>query len=384
MGCVLIGIGIGSMLIGLQSSISENRLRKNIRSLITSGLVNVYPFGLASDVNLSRLINVYPMGGHEILKKANKNIKMLGITVNLFVSQRNYMYMQLQRMVERGCKLQILMLNPHSPHVAYRERDENNMHLKEQIELAINIKKLFIYDIKKEYRSNVKIKLYDAYPLYSMLIIDDNLIRVTPYLYNKKGLESPTLEYINKKGGLFEVYSKHFDDLWNAETTVDLFKVHENGILESFLNERDKPPPMLETTFIQSKSELYYITKLIARGAASGRTPPFGLENEFSMLKYVKVHPESIKLIDNDVTFDVEILDDNNNKLTIYTRAHLAERAEKTVEEILKEALKYVKDEKSLEEEKESKSEGLVEVSPRILVRFSPDPKSIKRPLNKW
>lgn len=171
---------------------------------------------------------------------------------------------------------------------------------------------------------------------------------------------------------------------------LERLSVDESGMIGSFLDDRPKsdnqrkPPPVIPKVFSRSKSELYYITKLIARGAASGGTPPFGLGNEFSRLEYVKVDPASIKVIDNDVTFSAEILDDNNNKKTIYTRSHLAEieEKEKTVEELLKEALNYVKDEKSLKEEKEDKSKGLSNPSRDTRARHSLDPNSIKKSLN--
>ncbi len=168
---------------------------------------------------------------------------------------------------------------------------------------------------------------------------------------------------------------------------LERLSVDESGMLGSFLDGRPKsdnqrkPPPVIPKVFSRSKSELYYITILIARGAASGGIPPFGLGNEFSRLEYVKVDPESIKVIDNDVTFSSEILDDNNNKKTIYTRARSTEEKEKTVEDRLKEALNYVKDGNSLKEEKEDKSKGLSKPSPDTLARHSPDPNSIKAPL---
>lgn len=169
---------------------------------------------------------------------------------------------------------------------------------------------------------------------------------------------------------------------------LERLSVDESGMLGSFLDDRPKsdgqrkPPPVLPKVFSRSKSELYYITKLIARSATSSRTPAVGLENEFSTLKYVKVNPESIKVIDNDVTFSAEILDDNNKKVTIYTRAHLTETGEKTVEERLKEALKYLKDTKSLKEEKDEKSKDLVKPSRDVIARYSRNPDSIKKSLN--
>jgi len=168
---------------------------------------------------------------------------------------------------------------------------------------------------------------------------------------------------------------------------LERLSVDESGMLGSFLDNRPKsdnlrkPSLVINKGFLRSESELYYITKLIARGAGSGGTPPYGLGNEFSMLGNVKVDPGSIKMIDNDVTFSAEVLDDNNNWKTIYVRARSIEEKEKTVEDRLKEVLIYVKDEKSLKEEKEDKSKGLKRPSRDTIASYSLDPNSIKKKL---
>ena len=82
-------------------------------------------------------------------------------------------------------------MNPDSTHVNFREIDENNTDLKGQIIQLIHHEKLFINNLEEEYRSNVEIRLYDTYPSLSMTIIDENILRVTPYLFNKKGRVSP-------------------------------------------------------------------------------------------------------------------------------------------------------------------------------------------------
>ncbi|MFZ3166379.1 MAG: DUF5919 domain-containing protein [Candidatus Methanoperedens sp.] len=167
-------------------------------------------------ITKSGLVNIYPRGGSSvILNMTNKNVKMLGITLSYYFFPDSEEWVQLSSLMEKGCTLQILILNPDSTHVNFREIDENNTDLKGQIIQLIHHEKLFIENLKEEYRSNVEIRFYDTYPSLSMTIIDENILRVTPYLFNKKGRASPTLEFVRKEKGVFDAYLNHFNDMWN-------------------------------------------------------------------------------------------------------------------------------------------------------------------------
>lgn len=102
--------------------------------------------------------------------------------------------------------------------------------------------------------------------------------------------------------------------------------VDEEGMLGSFLDRRSelkdwrKPYPFITTVAGHSEPEMDYITDLIADGAANGGKPPFGLENEFSMLEYVNVHPDSIKVIDNYLFRWDEIPGNDDGRLIEYLK----------------------------------------------------------------
>lgn len=222
---VIRDIGITFILIGIAIIFYEHFIRMNLVELIQQIYKNskddlkklIDAQCEFKSIKDSGLINVYSTeGSSEILNLARKNIKMLGITINYYFTPGGNEYKKLQQLVKNGCKLEILMLDSESEFVGYREKDEDNEHLKEQIELSFKIKKKFIEELPDEYKSNVKINFYDNYPVYSMTIIDDNLIRVTPFLYKKKGRACPTSDYIRKPGGVFEDYFEHFNDLWKS------------------------------------------------------------------------------------------------------------------------------------------------------------------------
>ena len=223
---VLKEVGIALIIIGLAILFYEYFLRKNMIDLIEQFVKSNFMAmiddhcervkSMNESITKSGLVNIYPRGGSsEILNLTNKNVKMMGITLSYYFFPDSEEWAQLSSLMERGCTLQILILNPDSIHVNFREIDENNTDLKGQIIQLINHEKFFINSLKEEYRSNVEIRLYDTYPSLSMTIIDENILRVTPYLFNKKGRTSPTLEFVRKEKGVFDAYLNHFNDMWN-------------------------------------------------------------------------------------------------------------------------------------------------------------------------
>jgi len=224
-------IGIALIIIGFAILFYEYFLRRNMMDLIeefvrTNFMAMITQHcekakSISESVLRSGLVNVYKKGGSsDILDLAKENIKLLGVTLNYYFYPDSDEWTRLKSLVEGGCTLHILILDPNSPHVAYRERDENNEKLKDQINHLYNLEKEFIENIKDEFKPNVEIRFYDTYPTCAMTIIDETLMRVTPYLYNKRRRACPTMEFMRSKDGIFESYLEHFNDLWKkAENT---------------------------------------------------------------------------------------------------------------------------------------------------------------------
>ena len=224
-------IGIALIIIGFAILFYEYFLRRNMMDLIeefvrTNFMAMITQHcekakSISESVLKSGLVNVYKKGGSsDILDLATKNIKLLGVTLNYYFYPDSDEWTRLKSLVENGCTLQILILDPNSPHVAYRERDENNEKLKDQINHLYDLEKEFIANIKDEFKPNVEIRFYDTYPTCAMTIIDENLMRVTLYLFNKRRRACPTMEFMRSKDGIFESYLEHFNDLWKkAENT---------------------------------------------------------------------------------------------------------------------------------------------------------------------
>lgn len=115
--------------------------------------------------------------------------------------------------VTKGVCIRILTLNPESPFVKQREKDENKV--QDEIKKTI----LDLIDWVDELKAiapngdNIQIKFYDTYPLDSYLRID-NHVYIGPNMYKK--ISQQTISYEFKGNSLgYLYYSKYFDALWD-------------------------------------------------------------------------------------------------------------------------------------------------------------------------
>ena len=212
-------IGIALIIIGLASLFYEQFLRMKIIDMVGKNLNEHFEkkceFKSIRSLGLNNLYRT--SADYNIIDKATKEIKLLGIPINSYFHDGCHEYNKLQELVKSNCKLKILMLNPNSRHVYYRGKVEKNPELKGDIKRSFEKKQRFIDELPERVKQNVEIKFYDTYPLYAMTIIDDCFIRVTPFLYNKVGQQGPTSDYERKAGGIFDAYVEHFNDLWNEK-----------------------------------------------------------------------------------------------------------------------------------------------------------------------
>jgi hypothetical protein len=154
------------------------------------------------------------------------------------------------------------------------------------------------------------------------------------------------------------------------------------GSLGALLDGRRKPPPAVGELWAQSKAEVYLLTTFIARAAAQGQPPPFdeALEDILPKLKNVTLMPDTIQVIENDVVFSVQALNNNSQPVQIWVRTRADKAlAEKTLEERLFEALSNVHDKEPPAEEPEpTESEPtLIRVSSDTIAKFSTDQAAI-------
>jgi hypothetical protein len=116
--------------------------------------------------------------------------------------------------VEKGLKMRLLTIDPNSPFVIQREKDE--MKICGEIKQSIEELEKWVNELKKAAPNpeNVQLRFYDSMPLDHYCRQDDNLF-IGPYLYGIEGQQAISYEF-DCYGMGYEYYTNYFEHLWLA------------------------------------------------------------------------------------------------------------------------------------------------------------------------
>lgn len=248
-----------------------------------------------------------------------------------------------------------------------------------------------------EYKNNFN-KLIEFYERASKRT--DTIITNTLNLYNKlKGVPLPLITGAAHTAKITEILKKKkishvvikpialAEGKNRAELAKDAFErkqkklsVDDKDLIGSFLDGRWKPSPVLDQVWIRSKSELYYISVLLAHAVKKGDRPPFNsLRSEFASLGYINIDRESFRIIRNNVIFRVRAQTNRPDREETFwgLAAVIASVDRKPLEERLREILDDARD-KGIKVEKKT-GVKLVKTSLDTIAAFSRSLDTINR-----
>ena len=182
--------------------------------------VNEHLVDSANQVSLTSFLeNVYPHRGAlekereiKLISEAKENVKVLGISHRTLWAETEDFLSALMEAGYKGIKISFLILDPNGNNLAPKAADEgdNPDNWKNEIENSIN---RFI-KLKQDHPPiNLEVYTYDIFPIWHMVIIDDNIGLIGYYPSGKSGSSSP-LYLINKSDlSLLTPFIKCFDTI---------------------------------------------------------------------------------------------------------------------------------------------------------------------------
>ncbi len=120
--------------------------------------------------------------------------------------------------IKRGCRVQILLLDPKSCHAKHRAKDLG--YPDDQIvirRIEGNLAELGRFCCKNEISKNAEIRLYSETPTLVLFAYDGTIV-FSPYLKEMMGLQAPQIEVRGDKSLFFKKLKKHFNNVWNSAT----------------------------------------------------------------------------------------------------------------------------------------------------------------------
>jgi Domain of unknown function (DUF5919) len=152
-----------------------------------------------------------------------QRIRMAGLSLNLLCQQ--YPDRALLAMLEAGTTIDCLFLDPDGENIGRRNREEGHPPetLATLTRLNIDALRSVAAKLSPEANGNLRIRTYDETVRFNIIIIDDSICVVQPYLPNARGVESPTLVMRRSAaaaGGLFDTFAQVFSSMWDRAAEV--------------------------------------------------------------------------------------------------------------------------------------------------------------------
>lgn len=171
-------------------------------------------------VYTSRSEFVHEMPPYQLFDEADR-IQVAGLSLNLLC--QNYPDRALRARVESGTAVEALFLDPAGSYIKQRDQEEGHAAGMLSTLTDVNIQALRRAKAKlsPEVRDNLKIRVYDETVRFNIMIIDDRLCVIQPYLPDARGVESPTIVTEKQdEPGLFDTFAQVFTSMWDRAKDV--------------------------------------------------------------------------------------------------------------------------------------------------------------------
>jgi Domain of unknown function (DUF5919) len=162
------------------------------------------------------------MPAHTLFDHAT-SIRACGLSLNLLCQQ--YADHSLRRLAESGTSMQFLFLDPDGNAIRDRENEENYQQGTLSHLTRINIRS--VQDrvravLTDEASTRLEIAIYDETIRFNIVVIDEQIAIVQPYLPGLRGIDSPTFVLRRRweNRGLFPVFDAVISSLWTRARKI--------------------------------------------------------------------------------------------------------------------------------------------------------------------
>jgi len=146
----------------------------------------------------------------------NGDFAFWGISAKRFVNENSI----LNKFIEIGNKektIRFLLLNPDCPNLERKAIDEGEdpKIWREEIKMTISRLK----DFAKKNNIEIKIRLFDTFPVWRIVMMNNSLMYVTYFIKNRQGILSPLLKLSDDcYDNLYRAFKIQFEDVWKYQS----------------------------------------------------------------------------------------------------------------------------------------------------------------------
>lgn len=191
-----------------QQALPEPNALDKILTKRYSDVTAVYP-------SRSAFASAHPV--HSLFDGAT-DIRAAGLSLNVLCQQ--YPDASLYQLAGTGTQLRLLLLDPDGGAIKQRECEEGYQSgfLRSLNELNLDVLRRVAERLPSDKQSNMQVAVYDETLRFNIILIDERLCIVQPYLPHSRGVESPTIviERSTRGPGLYSMFEQVFIKAWEG------------------------------------------------------------------------------------------------------------------------------------------------------------------------
>ncbi|MFN2494534.1 MAG: DUF5919 domain-containing protein [Pseudonocardiaceae bacterium] len=150
------------------------------------------------------------------------DIRAVGLSLNLLC--QHFGDRRLRSLLDSGCNLRCLFLDPHGDAIKAREQEEGYSAglLSSLTVFNLQVLERLRLQLPDDARSRLQVHVYDEPVRFNVTIVDRRTCIAQPYLPAVRGVDSPTFVIERRDGelGLFSVFEQVVDTLWERSKPV--------------------------------------------------------------------------------------------------------------------------------------------------------------------
>lgn len=182
---------------------------------------NNTPFADLVAVFTSRSSFSYRLPPDELFNGAT-DICAAGLSLNLLCQQFGDRH--LRSLLDDGCQVRCLFLDPHGGAIKTRENEEgyDSGLLSSLTDFNLQVLERLRAQLSEDARPRLRVHVYDEPLRFNVTIIDHRMCVAQPYLPTLRGVDSPTfvIERREEEPGLFAIFEQVVDSLWERSRPV--------------------------------------------------------------------------------------------------------------------------------------------------------------------
>jgi hypothetical protein len=205
---------IASQLLIGNSTSADSGARRSLDGMLVerfADVARVFP-------NRSAFTAAYP--AHALFATAQK-VAIAGLSLNLVC--QDYADQGLRQLIEGGARMKCLFLKPYGGAAAAREREEGYPagRLSALTDLNIQILLRLRAQLPGDIQHRLELATYDETVRFNVVLVDDSICVLQPYLPALRGVDSPTVVLRRiAAGGLFPIFNRLFEWLCERSSTL--------------------------------------------------------------------------------------------------------------------------------------------------------------------